>query len=181
MLVPAAQWVWGLPTSYLAVTMALMGSLTFLSLVTTGPVAPYGRYSLAKGWGFLIGAKLAWVVSAAATRRHRLGIPHPPRTLTPLDAASRRALPPQTQEIPSFAVPALWLALWATPDQLARLSAPANALAMVLFLVRAALEPPAGPPAALFCVPIPARMSCIMLDTFHLCIIANIAGSLLQP
>lgn len=35
----------------------------------------------------------------------------------------------------SFVVPAAWLAFFATPDQLARLSAPANALLMTLFLV----------------------------------------------
>lgn len=35
----------------------------------------------------------------------------------------------------SFVVPATWLAFFATPDQLARLSAPANALLMTLFLV----------------------------------------------
>ena len=35
----------------------------------------------------------------------------------------------------SCVVPAVWLAFFATPDQLARLSAPANALLMALFLV----------------------------------------------
>ncbi|KAI7842014.1 hypothetical protein COHA_004215 [Chlorella ohadii] len=40
-----------------------------------------------------------------------------------------------TQEMWSFVVPATWLAFFATPDQLARLSAPANALLMTLFLV----------------------------------------------
>lgn len=41
----------------------------------------------------------------------------------------------QTQEMWSFVVPAVWLAFFATPDQLARLSAPANALLMALFLL----------------------------------------------
>lgn len=35
----------------------------------------------------------------------------------------------------SFLVPAVWLACFATPDQLARVVAPANALLMGLFLV----------------------------------------------
>lgn len=40
-----------------------------------------------------------------------------------------------TQEVWSFAVPALWLAFFATPEQWARLRAPQNALLMTLFLV----------------------------------------------
>lgn len=42
---------------------------------------------------------------------------------------------PQTQEMPSFAVPAAWLVFFTTPDQLARLQAPANALLMALLLI----------------------------------------------
>ena len=41
----------------------------------------------------------------------------------------------QTQELWSFAVPALWLTLAATPAQLERLRQPANALLLALFLV----------------------------------------------
>ncbi|KIZ01843.1 3-oxo-5-alpha-steroid 4-dehydrogenase 1 [Monoraphidium neglectum] len=40
-----------------------------------------------------------------------------------------------TQELGSFAVPTVWLALFATPDQLARARAPANALLLGLFLL----------------------------------------------
>ena len=41
----------------------------------------------------------------------------------------------QTQELWSFALPAAWLAFYATPAQLARLRAPANALLMAMFLL----------------------------------------------
>jgi hypothetical protein len=41
----------------------------------------------------------------------------------------------QTQEIWSFLVPAAWLVLFATPGELRRLSAPANAALMAMFLI----------------------------------------------
>ena len=55
--------------------------------------------------------------------------PPPPHTCT----RSPPAL--QTQEIWSFAIPAAWLLLLATPAQLARAAAPGNALPLALFLV----------------------------------------------
>lgn len=54
---------------------------------------------------------------------------HSPACQTP---APRHA---QTQEMWSFVVPAAWLAFFATPSQLARAAAPANALLLALFLL----------------------------------------------
>lgn len=41
--------------------MIITGIATFVASLV-GPIAPYGRYST-HGWGLLINAKLAWVVS----------------------------------------------------------------------------------------------------------------------
>lgn len=76
----------------------------------------------------------AWQQKEAVGASTPMLAPRLPCAHTPTHpSASCAAL--QTQEVWSFAVPALWLAFFATPEQWARLRAPQNALLMTLFLV----------------------------------------------
>jgi hypothetical protein len=59
--------LWEVQTDTLAWGMISTGVVTLVAL-TVGPTAPYGRYSTT-GWGFLIEARLAWVVSAWPAHR----------------------------------------------------------------------------------------------------------------
>jgi 3-oxo-5-alpha-steroid 4-dehydrogenase 1 len=116
------------------------------------PVAA-SRYS-ARGWGFFIPQRVAWVVSGRkrlqlglagrgrvrervdAQQRPRAKQPAPTARAPPGAACPPRPPPPrpQTQEAPSFLVPAAWLLFFSTPEQRARAAAPAHALLLAAFL-----------------------------------------------
>ena len=83
-----------------------------------------------------LGSLAGWLGLPACALRHATSSPTPPHPTCP--ASCQRTpdtTPLQTQEAWSFAIPALWLTLFATPAQLARARELPNALCLAAFLL----------------------------------------------
>ena len=118
---------------------ALQGALLRHLSVSVGVCRPAGLQVLCRHRLGPPDRKQARLGGACAGRLHSGVTAKAGRPPWPPAGGSRLILrlrpEPQTQEIPSFLIPAAWLLLWATPEQRARAAAPGNAALLATFLL----------------------------------------------